>query len=229
MDNLLKRKFSGEGVVVLGLGRFGSSVAESLTSLGHEVLGVDHDGQKVQHWADQLTQVAQADCTDIEALRQLGVGQFEHVVVSVSRDLEASVLTVLALQELDVPDIWARATSKRHGLILERTGAHRVVYPETSMGERVAHLVTGKMKDFIKFDDGFALASIVTPHHLHDKALADAQVHKRYGVNIVGVKRHQVDFMYAKPETVVHPDDILIVGGDAAKVETFAASTGDDN
>lgn len=224
----MKRRTSGEGVAVLGLGRFGSAVAESLTKLGHEVLGVDHDADKVQHWADHLTQVAQAECTDIEALRQLGVDQFEHVVVSLSQNLEASVLTVLALQQLEVGDIWARATSKRHGMILERIGAHRVVYPETSMGERVAHLVTGKMVDFIKFDDGFALASIATPHHLHNKALADADVHKRYGVNIVGVKRHQVKFIYAKPETVVHPDDVLIVGGDTALVEKFAGSNGND-
>ena len=107
----------------------------------------------VQQWVDQLTHVAQADATDIRALRQLGVDQFRHVVVSIGTDLEASVLTVLALQELGVPDIWAKALSKRHGLILERTGAHHVVYPETSMGERVAHLVTGKMLEFIEFDE----------------------------------------------------------------------------
>ncbi|SDT02471.1 trk system potassium uptake protein TrkA [Halopseudomonas xinjiangensis] len=223
-----QKKLETEGVAVLGLGRFGSAVVESLTALGHEVLGIDSDGTKVQHWADHLTQVAQADCTDIEALRQLGVDQFKHVVVSVSRDLEASVLTVLALQELEIANIWARATSKRHGLILERTGAHRIVYPETSMGDRVAHLVTGRMIDFIKFDDGFAIASTAAPEHLHDKTLADADVHKRFGVNIVGLKRHKVKFIYAKPETVVHADDILIVGGQADQVETFAASTGED-
>lgn len=224
----MKRKATGEGVAILGLGRFGSAVAESLLTLGHEVLGVDHDGAKVQHWADHLTQVAQADCTDIEALRQLGVNQFDHVVVSLSQNLEASVLTVLALRQLEVKDIWARATSKRHGLILEQIGAHRIVYPETSMGERVAHLVTGRMNDFIKFDDGFALASIATPHHLHGKTLADADIHKRYGVNVVGVKRHEVEFIYAKPQTVVHPDDVLIVGGDTAQVEKFAGSSGSD-
>ncbi|WP_341481923.1 TrkA family potassium uptake protein [Halopseudomonas nanhaiensis] len=225
MDDLKKRTFKSDGVAVLGLGRFGSAVADSLLSLGHEVLGVDIDGARVQHWADHLTQVAQADCTDIDALRQLGVHEFRHVVVSVSRDLESSVLTVLALQELDVPDIWARALSKRHGLILERTGAHRIVYPEASMGERVAHLVTGKMFDFIKFDDGFALASTAAPRFLHGKTLADADVHKQYGVNVVGVKRHKVDFIYAKPETEIHADDILVVGGDTGQVEKFASLT----
>ncbi len=229
MAKRTQKKSETDGVAVLGLGRFGSAVVESLASLGHEVLGVDIDGTKVQHWADHLTQVAQADCTDVEALRQLGVDQFRYVVVSVSRDLEASVLTVLALQELEIANIWARAMSKRHGLILERTGAHRIVYPETSMGERVAHLVTGRMIDFIKFEDGFAIASTAAPQHLHDTTLADADVHKRFGINIIGLKRHKVEFIYAKPDTVVHADDVLIVGGQSDQVKTFAASTGEDS
>lgn len=225
MANLFGKKFENDSVAVIGLGRFGSAVADSLISMGHEVLGIDSNNANVQQWVDQLTHVAQADATDIRALRQLGVDQFRHVVVSIGTDLEASVLTVLALQELGVPDIWAKALTKRHGLILERTGAHHVVYPETSMGERVAHLVTGKMFEFIEFDDGFAIASTHAPSHIHDKTLAEAGVHKRYGVTIVGVKRQHEDFIYAKPETRIHKGDILIVAGETKLVEKFAAVT----
>lgn len=131
MDNLFGKTYENDSVAVIGLGRFGSAVADSLTSMGHEVLGIDNNSANVQQWVDRLTHVVQADSTDVRALRQLGVDQFRHVVVSIGTDLEASVLTVLALQELGVPDIWAKALSKRHGLILERTGAHHVVYPET--------------------------------------------------------------------------------------------------
>ncbi|MEL7561407.1 TrkA family potassium uptake protein [Stutzerimonas chloritidismutans] len=226
LDNLFGKTFDNDSVAVIGLGRFGSAVADSLTSMGHEVLGIDSNSANVQQWVDQLTHVAQADATDIRALRQLGVDQFRHVVVSIGTDLEASVLTVLALQELGVPDIWAKALSKRHGLILERTGAHHVVYPETSMGERVAHLVTGKMFEFIEFDDGFAIASTHAPKRIHNKTLADSGVRTHYGVTIVGVKRAHEDFIYAKPETLIHPGDILIVAGETKRVEKFAAAKG---
>ncbi|WP_313087168.1 TrkA family potassium uptake protein [Pseudomonas sp.] len=225
LANLFGKTFENDSVAVIGLGRFGSAVAESLTSMGHEVLGIDNNSLNVQHWVDRLTHVAEVDSTDVRALRQLGVDQFRHVVVSIGSDLEASVLTVLALQELGVPDIWAKALSKRHGLILERTGAHHVVYPEASMGERVAHLVTGKMFEFIEFDDGFAIASTSAPRAIHNQTLADAGVRKRNGVTIIGVKRPREDFIYATPETLIHPGDILVVAGETRLVEKFAAVT----
>ena len=143
-------------VIVIGLGRFGSAVADSLLRLGHEVFAIDTNAGIVQRWSDRLTHVVQADATDGEVLRQLGLAHFRHAVVGIGSDVEGSVLTVLALAELGIPDIWAKAASTKHGCILERTGAHHVVYPEASMGERVAHLVTGKMIEFIAFEDGFA-------------------------------------------------------------------------
>ncbi len=225
MANLFGKTFENDSVAVIGLGRFGSAVAESLTSMGHEVLGIDNNSLNVQHWVDRLTHVAEADSTDIRALRQLGVDQFHHVVVGIGSDLEASVLTVLALQELSVPDIWAKALSKRHGLILERTGAHHVVYPEASMGERVAHLVTGKMYEFIEFDDGFAIASTSAPRAIHKQTLADAGVRQRYGVTIIGVKRPREDFISATPETLIQAGDIVVVAGETRLVEKFAAVT----
>jgi trk system potassium uptake protein TrkA len=210
-------------VVVIGLGRFGGAVATSLMRLGHEVMGVDEDPQIVQDWADQLTHVVQADTTSSDVLRQLGVKEFAHAVVGIGTDVEASVLTVLALEELGVPDIWAKATTIKHGRILERTGAHHVVFPEASMGERVAHLVTGKMIDFIEFDDGFAIAKTCAPREAHGKTLSESALRSRYGVTVVGVKRERADFTYAKPDTTVEPGDILIVSGATALVEKFAA------
>ena len=131
-------------VLVVGLGRFGAAVAQTLVQDGVEVLVIDEDPRLVDKWADELIHVVQADSTDEDALRQLGVDQFAHAVVAIGTDLEASVLTVLALSEAGVPDIWAKAISAKHGHILERVGAHHVVYPETSMGERVAGLLGGQ-------------------------------------------------------------------------------------
>jgi trk system potassium uptake protein len=220
-----KNPTPADSVVVIGLGRFGGSVAASLVRLGHDVLGIDENAEIVQQWADQLTHVVQADTTNSDVLRQLGVKEFSRAVVGIGSDLEASVLTVLALEELGVPDIWAKATSVKHGRILERTGAHHVVYPEAAMGERVAHLVTGKMTDFIEFEDGFAIAKTSAPKEAWGKTLSESALRSKYGVTVVALKRTRADLTYAKADTIVEPGDQLIVAGTAALVETFAALT----
>jgi trk system potassium uptake protein TrkA len=213
----------GDGVVVIGLGRFGSAVAASLVRLGHDVLGIDESAELVQEWADRLTHVVEADSTNIDALRRLGAQDFPHAVVGIGTDIEASVLTVLALSELQVPDIWAKAINANHGRILERTGAHHVVYPEAAMGERVAHLVTGQMIDFIEFDDGFGIVKTRAPREIIGKTLAESGVRSKYGVTVVGVKRPRTDFTYARPVTMIERGDLLIVSGPTKLVEKFAA------
>ncbi len=210
-------------VVVVGLGRFGSAVAQSLSSLGHDVLAIEENLALVQAWSDRLTHVVQADSSNIDALRRLGVADFQHAVVGIGSDIEASVLTVLALNELGVPDIWAKAVSANHGKILEKTGAHHVVYPEAAMGERVAHLVTGKMIDFIEFDDDFAIVKTRPPREALGKSLAQSALRSKHGITVVGVKRPHQDFTYAKPDTLVVEGDLLIVSGPTRSVERFAA------
>ena len=220
-----QRNASSSTVLVVGLGRFGEAVAGSLIRMGHEVLGIDENAALVQRMSDRLTQVVQADSTDTEALRQLGVADFERAVVGIGGDLEASVLTVVSLVELGVSNIWAKATNERHGRILESTGAHHVVYPEARMGERVAHMVTGKMIDYIEFDDDYAIVKTRAPAELAGLTLADYGVRSRFGVTIVGIKRPKQDFTYARPETLVEKDDLLIVSGPTALVEKFSAIT----
>jgi len=210
-------------VIVIGLGRFGTAVASSLVRMGQEVLGVDENPDLVQRWADDLTHVVQADSTDDQALRQLGISEFDRAVVAIGNDIEASVLTVLALAEAGVPDIWAKAITRKHGRILERVGAHHVVYPEHSMGERVAHMLTGGMMDYIEFDDEFSIARTQAPAATWDKSLAESAPRTHYGVTIVGVKRLGEDFTYARPETVVNRNDQLIVSGPTAKVEKYCS------
>ena len=221
-------KFTSPGqnaVLVVGLGRFGSAVALSLTRLGHDVLGIDRDPSLVQEWAARLTHVVEADATNTDTLRRLGATDFDHAVVGIGSDIEASVLTTLALSELNIPDIWAKAISDKHGRILDKTGAHHVIYPEATMGERVAHLVTGKMIDFIEFDDGFAIVKTRSPSEALGKTLAASSLRSKYGVTIVGVKRSMEDFTYATPDTTVEEGDLLIVSGPTVKVEAFAAIT----
>ncbi|WP_409469027.1 potassium channel family protein [Streptomyces sp. HC307] len=209
-------------VAVIGLGRFGRSVAGELMRRGWDVLGIDADAGLVQKVGAELTHAATADCTDPAALQQLGVGEFSRVVVGIGTHLEASILTTSNLVDAAVPHIWARATTRQHGRILERIGAQHVVLPEHDMGERVAHLVTGRMLDFIAFDSDYALIKTLAPKVVGGVPLGESRVRSTYGVTIVGIKRPGADFTHATAETVVHPGDVVIVTGKTRAVETFA-------
>ena len=214
-----------ETVIVIGLGRFGTAVAQSLTRMGHEVLGIDENAERIQLLADSITHTVQADTTNVETLRQLGAADCSSAVVGIGDDLEASVLTTLALSDLGVKNIWAKAINERHGRILEHTGAHHVVYPEARMGERVAHMVTGRMIDYIEFDDDFAIAKTRAPAAMANMTLAETAVRSKYGVTVVGIKRPREDFTYAQPDTLLATDDLLIVSGPIDLVERFASLT----
>jgi len=212
-----------QGVVVIGLGRFGSAVATSLVRLGHEVLAVDEDPVLVQRHASEITHVVQLDGSDIEALRSIGVADFRRAVVAIGTDVEASVLSVLALSEMQMPEIWAKATTRNHGRILERTGAHHVVFPEADMGERVAHMVLGKMMDFIEFEHGFGIAKTKAPLRYHGRKLSDPVIQSRHNITIVGVKREGAGFVFSAPDERIEKGDVLVVSGRTSDVDRFAA------
>jgi trk system potassium uptake protein TrkA len=214
-----------DSILVIGLGRFGGQVAASLVRLGHEVLAIDESQQIVQRWAEKLTHVVQADSTDEEALRQLGVGEFRRAIVGIGTDIEASVLTVLALTEIGVREVWAKAITAKHGKILSAVGADHVIYPEAAMGERVAHLITGQMLDFIEFDDGFAIAKVRAPSEAVGKTLGESALRTKYGITVVGVKMSGADFTYAQPQTMVYGGALLIVAGKTPEVQRFASVT----
>jgi trk system potassium uptake protein len=218
----LASKVPDNGVLVVGLGRFGTALATTLMDLGHEVLGVDSDAENVQRNADVLTHVVEADATDEDVMQQLGAGEFGRAVVGIGTDLEASILTTSLLAGLQVPDIWAKAITVAHGRILERVGAHHVVFPEHDMGRRVAHLVTGRMLEFVPLDEGFALVELKPPKQVVGRSLGDAQVRSRYGVTVVCIKPEGGSFTYATQETVPGPDDVLVVAGETDRVQGFA-------
>lgn len=215
----------GDSVVVIGLGRFGSAVAQSLMRMGHDVMGIDREADPVQEWADLLTHAVQADSTNVSVMRQLGVADFTHAVVGIGTDLASSLMTVMALTELGIQDIWVKALTPEHGQIAQRIGAHHVVFPEADMGERVAHLVSGRMMDYIEFDDGFAIAKVHAPPPIHGQVLGESRVREKFGVTVVGVKRAHEDFQHATPSTLVLADDLLIVSGPTRRVEEFASHT----
>lgn len=212
-------------IVVIGLGRFGSSLAAELVRRGSEVLALDSRPNEVQRHADELTHTAVADSTDPESLRQLGVHQFKRAVVAIGTELEASILTTSLLADFGIPHIWAKATSRQHGRILERVGAHHVVLPEHEMGERVAHLVNGRMLDYIELAEHYALIKTHAPAEAVGNTLGELKLRSKYGVTVVGIKRPGDDFTYATADTTVGQQDILIVAGTTTQVEAFAERT----
>ena len=133
------------------------------------------------------------------------------------------MLTVLGLLDLGVKEVWAKAISGKHAAILERVGATHVIRPESQMGKRVAHLVTGAMIDYMEFDDGFAIARTRAPQVAWGRTLAESNLRQRYGITIVGIKRRGEDFTYARPETSIESSDELIASGPTQKVESFCA------
>lgn len=209
-------------VLVVGLGRFGSAVGATLEHLGYEVLGVDESESVVQEHASTFTHVVQADSTNLAALQQLGAADFECAVVCIGSDIEASILTVAALHDLGVTAIWAKAITESHGRILRRVGADSVIFPEHDMGVRVAHMVTGRMIDYIELDAGFALVETVVPKEAQGKTLLEAGLRAKYDVTVVCIKPQGEMFTYATPDTLMQEGDILLVAGETTRVERFA-------
>lgn len=218
----MPRRVRDEGVLVIGLGRFGASIALTLEKLGTEVLAIDTDEGLVQKYSGLLTHVVRADATQPEVLDQIGAGDFSLAVVGVGTTIEASVLITANLVDQGKPVIWAKAISAAHGKILQRIGAHHVVYPEADAGKRVAHLVNGRLMDFIEFDDDFAIVKMRPPHEVQGMTLAESDIRQRHGVTVVGVKSPGKDFTYAVPETMVAAHDLLIVSGRTELIEKFS-------
>jgi trk system potassium uptake protein len=208
-----------EPVVVIGLGRFGSAVALELTRRGVEVLAIDSSAKRVQGMAGRLTQVVTADATDIDALRQLGVPDFYRAVVAIGSDIEASILITSLLVELEIDDVWAKAISDHHGRILRRVGAHHVVYPEFEVGERVAHLVSGHILDYMQVDQDFALAKVHPPREAVGIPLGESKLRSKHGITVVAVKSPDGSFTYAGFDTVLTYNDVILVIGRETDIE----------
>ncbi len=214
---------AADSVVVIGLGRFGGSLALELMATGAEVLGIDSDEDTVQSLNGELTQVVRADATKEDALRQLGVHEFDRAVVGIGTHIEASLLTASNLLRFRTPTVWAKAISEAHGRILEQLGVEHVVYPEHEMGRRVAHLVKGRMLDFIQFDSDYAMVKTVPPDVLLGVPLSQTGVRRQHGITVVGVKTPQTPWSYATGDTVLARGDVVIASGRPRDVESFSS------
>ena len=209
-------------IIVIGLGRFGSSLSRALIGMGHEVLGLDLDPDNVREHTGVLTHVVEVDTTSVRALRQLGVADATTAIVCIGTDIEASVLTTAALYDLGVPNIWAKAMTEPHGRILGRVGAHNVVFPEAEMGARVAHLVTGRLLEYLALDDDFVLVEMVAPAEIVGVPLGESNLRRDHRVTIVCHKPAHSGFTNTDRDTVLAASDLIVVAGTRGCIEAFA-------
>ena len=221
-----RRRFArqDEDILVIGLGRFGGSLARELTELGHDVLGVDSSEAVVAQLSPYLAKAVVADTTRRQVLEQLGANDFDHVVVGVG-DVEANILTVAELKNMGIDDVWAKAATTAHKRILEAIGVKNVVLPEHEMGRRIAHQVTGKMVDYIELEEGFALVESRVPADMWGQTLAAAQVRSKFNVTVVCIKPVGEGFTYATPDTILGAGAMVLVAGDKESVQSFAEQT----
>jgi trk system potassium uptake protein TrkA len=215
------KKLEANSIVVIGLGRFGTSLALELLKGGREVLGVDADERIVQNLSDRLTDVVQADTTDEAALRELGIQDFDSAVVAIGSDLESSILTASLLLQLGIPQVWAKATSTAHGRILEQLGVHHVIFPEMDMGKRVAHMVSGESLDYVELDKDFVMVKTEAPDLFHGKTLSELKFRSEHGITVVATKRADSTYQPSFPETVIEKGDLMVVAGRTQKVDEF--------
>ncbi|MDA8234413.1 MAG: TrkA family potassium uptake protein [Clostridia bacterium] len=199
---------------VIGLGRFGTSVAKTLSQMGHDVLAIDTDEERVQEVLDCVTHAVQVDALEETALKSLGIRNFDVVIVSIGADIQASILVTVILKELGVKFVVAKATNELHGKVLERTGADRVVYPERDMGVRVAHhLVSANVLDYIELSPDYSILEAVAPVDFFGKTLADIDLRAKFHVTLVAIKRGQEIIVAPQAGEVIQERDILVTIG----------------
>jgi trk system potassium uptake protein TrkA len=209
-----------KSVAVVGLGRFGSAVAEALSELGHDVIGVDSDEEKVRNLAETLGHVMQLDATDEKALTAAGLSDVEIAIVSIGENVESSVLIVMVLKELGVTHIIAKATTPLHGRILRRLGVSRVVFPEREMAVRLAHsLAVPNVLDYVELSRDFSIIELPTPQEFVGKTLREVGLRATYGVNLIALKRRaeaagdMVTDIAPSPDAPLHAGDTLVLLG----------------
>lgn len=210
-----KREFA-----VIGLGRFGSSVAKTLFAAGYTVLGIDKMESRVQAVANYCTHVVQADATDEEVLRSLGLSNFDVAVVSVGNHLEASIMVTLMLKDIGVPEIVSKASSHLHGKVLERVGATRVVFPERDMGIRLARsLVTENLVDFIELTPDVSIIELAADGKFVNADLRSLNLRARYGVTILAIRRGEQVLVSPDATEKIRKGDILVAIGTNKNLE----------
>ncbi|MBL1228900.1 TrkA family potassium uptake protein [Enterococcus sp. BWB1-3] len=211
-----------QNFAVIGLGRFGGSICQTLVESGQEVLAIDSNEDRVNEYMNIATHAVVANAQDEMTLRSLGIRNFDHVIVAIGEDIQASILVTLMVKELGVANVLAKAVNSYHARVLEKIGADTVVHPERDMGIRLAHkLVSRNILDYIDLSNEFSLAEVhVSNPKFYNKTLAELNFRQRFGLTVVAIRRSQTEVI-ASPaaEEIVQENDNLLVIGNTADVD----------
>lgn len=200
--------------VVIGLGRFGSSLARTLYSLGHEVLAVDENEEAVQEIVEHVTHAVQADATDESSLNALGIRNFDVAVIAIGNDMQASILVTLMMKELGLKYVVSKAMNDLHAKVLYKIGADRVVFPEREMGVKIANnLISSNILEYIELSDDYSIVETQTLSEWIGKNLVEINMRAKFGVNVMAIKRNSKINISPKADDVIEEGDTLIVVG----------------
>jgi len=216
-------KMAVKQYAVIGLGRFGTSIARRLYEAGQEVLGIDANEEKVEDAELFVTHAVVADTTETKALRAIGISNFDCVIVAIGNDMQSSILTVSLLKELGVKKVIAKALGKRHGQVLEKVGADWIIYPERDMGERVANqLLSPNMLNYIELSKEHSIEEIMIPSKMAEKSLRDLDIRAQYNVSVIAIVREGDIIISPSPDRIIHKEDLLVMIGKREDIARFA-------
>lgn len=214
-----------QSFIVLGLGRFGQSVAKTLYDLGHEVLAIDENEALIQSISESITYAVVGNITDENVLKSVGAKNFDVAVVSTGKNFESSILVTQMLKEMGIKYILAKAQNELHARVLSKLGADRVVFPEQDMGVRVAHnLVSTNIIDYIELSPDYTIIEINLPRQWEGKALKELNVREKHGINVIAVKNGSKINVSPNADYKFNGNDILVVigsKGETAKFQNF--------
>lgn len=205
---------SNRQFIVIGLGRFGSSIASTLYELGNEVLAIDTDEEIVQGISEKVTHAVQADATDESTLRSLGIRNFDVAVVTIGSDVQSSVMVTLLVKELGVKYVIAKAQNELHAKVLYKIGADRVVFPERDMGVRVAHnLCSSNILDYIELSPDYSIMEVSAIKDWQGKTLRELNMRSKFGINVMAIKKGNEINISPVADDVISDEDVLVVIG----------------
>lgn len=202
--------------VVIGLGRFGSALSKKLFDMGHEVLVIDNSEEAVQRFSRKVTHVVAANAKDVSVLKELGVRNYDCVILTIAQHIEESVLITLALKELGVNMLICKARDEQHKKILEKIGADKVIIPEQEMGVKMALKLGSKnLLEHLEISDGYSISEINVPASWVGHAVCDLDIRRRYNINIITIKKKTCCDLevYVDPDYVLGQDDKLVILG----------------
>lgn len=214
--------------IVIGCGRFGSSVAKKMCQLGNEVMVIDKDEDSIDNIAEQVTHTAIVDVTEERDLKSIGLGNFDVVIVAISSDIRASIMATIMAKEMGVPKVVCKAKDELQAKVLYKIGADRVVFPERDMGVRVAHnLVSDNILDHIELDPEYSIVEIVTPTSWVGKTLVDLELRARYEITVLAIKNGKSINVTPAPDEELKAGSILVVIGQSSNISSITSENKD--